>query len=278
MMSKILGIAITCLLFNQLTINAPDYLEPGSNIIISWKANGDDFKAEFGGKEIPVVPLGQKLFCFAGIDVRAPAGSYKFVLFTKKTGEVIWQKLLEQEFAVKELKTKVSSPGKKPVRPLERAPLEKNLLDQAFAKTSALPLFQGLFVQPLKKIEITKNAGFGVKRIYTDGNSIHAGVDLKAPMGTKVKAINSGRVLLARNDFSLEGGIVIIDHGCQIFSFYLHLQKILVKEGDEVTKNQTIGLSGESGKAKGPHLHFAIKINNNSMNPLEFIDMFNAAQ
>lgn len=278
MIGKILGVAITCLLFNQLTIIAPDYLQPGSNILISWKADGNDFKAEFGGKEIPIIPLGQKLFCFAGIDVRQPAGNYQFVLFSKKTVETVWQEALNREFTIQELKTKVASPGKKPVRPQGRASLEKNLLDQAFAKSSPLPLFQKPFAYPLEEVEITKNAGFGVGRVYTNGNSIHAGVDLRAAAGIEVKAINSGRVVLARKGFSLEGSLVVIDHGCQIFSLYLHLQKILVKEGDNVTKGQTVGLSGKSGASRGTHLHFAVKINGKSMDPLEFIDMFNAAQ
>lgn len=283
MIAKILGVIITCLLFNQLTITTPDYLQPGSNIIISWKSNGNDFKAEFCGREIPVILLGKKLFCFTGVDVRAPAGTYKFVLFTKETGEALsgealWQNVFEQEFTIKELKTKVASPGKKPVRPRERALSEKNLLDQAFAKSSSSLLFQGPFIGPLEKIEVTPNTGFGVKRVYSNGNSIHSGVDLRAPVGTAVRAINSGKVALAQKGFSLEGGLVVIDHGCYIYSLYLHLKEIWVKEKDDVARGQVIGLSGSSGASRGAHLHLAVKINNQSVNPLEFIDIFNAAQ
>ena len=126
---------------------------------------------------------------------------------------------------------------------------------------------------PLDNVFVTDE--FGIKRVYLNGQTRHGGVDLRAPRGTAIKAINSGVVLLAANNFSLEGNMVIIDHGSGIFSLYLHLSKINAIEGTEIKKGEIIGLSGSTGSAHGPHLHFIIKVNGTNVDPLAFIDTIN---
>jgi murein DD-endopeptidase MepM/ murein hydrolase activator NlpD len=60
---------------------------------------------------------------------------------------------------------------------------------------------------------------------------------------------------------------VAIDHGQGVVSFYIHLSKILVKEGDTVEAGQKIGLIGSTGRASGPHLHFSLYVNNDATSP-----------
>lgn len=105
----------------------------------------------------------------------------------------------------------------------------------------------------------------------------HRGVDLRAPVGTGVVAVNSGKVILAAKKFRAEGNMLIINHGLGIFSVYMHLSKFLVKEGDTVRRNQKIALSGKSGTGAGrnPHLHFNIKIQDTYVDPLKFISTVN---
>lgn len=132
---------------------------------------------------------------------------------------------------------------------------------------------QGDYHQPLDITSITDE--FGKKRIYLNGQTRHGGVDLKAAHRTPIKAVNSGVVLLVAKNFSLEGNMVILDHGSGILSLYLHLSKINVKQGAKVSKGEVIGLSGSTGSATGPHLHFIIKVNNTNIDPLRFIDTVN---
>ena len=104
----------------------------------------------------------------------------------------------------------------------------------------------------------------------------HEGVDLKAPVGTSVRAINSGKVILIAKNFRREGNMIIINHGLGIFSVYMHLSKFKVKEGEIVRQKQEIGLSGRSGRGvREPHLHFNIKIHLTYIDPLTFIDTVN---
>lgn len=105
---------------------------------------------------------------------------------------------------------------------------------------------------------------------------IHAGVDLRASIGTPVKATNSGKVVLTANKFRREGNMIIIYHGLGIFSIYMHLSKFEINEGDIVKRGQIIGLTGETGAGvREPHLHFSIRIRNSYVEPLNFIDTVN---
>lgn len=87
----------------------------------------------------------------------------------------------------------------------------------------------------------------------------HAGVDVAAPTGTPVLAPAAGTVVLASPPkFSLEGNLLIIDHGNALFSSFLHLSRIDVKPGDRVSQGQRVGAIGATGRATGPHLHWAM--------------------
>lgn len=105
----------------------------------------------------------------------------------------------------------------------------------------------------------------------------HGGIDLRAPVGTPVRAINSGKVVLVAKKFRAEGNMLIVSHGLGIFSVYMHLSKFTVKEGDLVKQGQTIALSGRSGAGvREPHLHLSLRINDIYVDPLKFIDSANS--
>ena len=108
---------------------------------------------------------------------------------------------------------------------------------------------------------------FGVERVFNGSvQSTHQGLDFRVPSGTSVAAVNSGRVILARPLF-FEGNCVVIDHGQGLLTLYLHLSEFSVKEGDDVSKGQPIGLSGGTGRATGPHLHLAVRWQGVYLNP-----------
>lgn len=144
----------------------------------------------------------------------------------------------------------------------------------------------GTYIKPLK--EITEMDGFGTLRLYGSYNRKnktiriekevpHNGVDLRAKTPLPVMAINSGKVLLARN-FPLrgtEGNLLVIDHGSGILSLYLHLSRFRVKVGDMVEKGQMIALTGATPRGAPPHLHFMIKVHGVNVDPLAFIETMN---
>ncbi len=114
------------------------------------------------------------------------------------------------------------------------------------------------FVWPVKA---RISGRFGAQRIYRGTPaSYHNGVDLAGGAGTAYVAPADGVVVLAADHpFTLEGNLLIVDHGMGLNSAFLHSQKLLVKPGDAVTQHQPLGLIGATGRASGPHLHWAMK-------------------
>ena len=98
---------------------------------------------------------------------------------------------------------------------------------------------------------------FGSQRIYRDEpGSYHSGVDVARPTGTPVLAPADGVVILATDgEFTLEGNLLMLDHGMGLNSAFLHLSRIDVRVGERVRRGQPIGRVGASGRATGPHLH-----------------------
>jgi murein DD-endopeptidase MepM/ murein hydrolase activator NlpD len=99
---------------------------------------------------------------------------------------------------------------------------------------------------------------FGSQRIDNGvPMSPHYGVDMAAPTGTPIAAPADG-VVTVSGDHYLNGGFTLIDHGQGVSTSYLHQSKRLVKVGDAVKRGQHIGLVGATGRATGPHLHWAM--------------------
>lgn len=100
---------------------------------------------------------------------------------------------------------------------------------------------------------------FGSQRIYAGvPGSIHSGLDIAAPVGALIVAPAAGVVRLAEGPFTLEGNLVMLDHGYGLVSSFLHLSQIDVKPGQVLAQGDPIGRIGATGRASGPHLHWGM--------------------
>ena len=112
---------------------------------------------------------------------------------------------------------------------------------------------------------------FGSQRVYKNGEagSYHSGLDVAVPQGTPVLAPADGVVILAADHpFTLEGNLLMVDHGMGLNSAFLHLSRITVHVGEHVRRGQTIAFSGMTGRATGPHLHWSMKWREAKIDPL----------
>ena len=138
----------------------------------------------------------------------------------------------------------------------ERRRREAAEVEAARARSSPRPLWDGAFIWPLEgPIRITSEFGL-IREVNGRVSGRHSGLDLAAPSGTPVRAANAGRVVLAREHL-VTGNTVLIDHGWGLFTSYLHLSSMAVREGQMVRKGEVIGRVGATGFATGPHLHWA---------------------
>jgi len=128
------------------------------------------------------------------------------------------------------------------------------------------------FIEPMNS-KITSD--FGKARVYNGSlNGYHSGTDYRAKIGTPIKASNDGVVVLAKDRF-YSGGTVIIDHGHGIYTCYYHMSKIEVKYGQVIKKAEVIGLSGDTGRVTGPHLHFSARVSGVQVDPLQLLELLN---
>lgn len=114
---------------------------------------------------------------------------------------------------------------------------------------------------------------FGSQRIYRgEAGSYHSGLDIAPGAGTPYVAPADGVVVLvAQEPFSLEGRLLIIDHGAGLNSAFLHSQSIAVSEGQRVRQGEVLGRVGSTGRATGPHLHWSLMWRGRRLDPLLFL-------
>lgn len=105
-------------------------------------------------------------------------------------------------------------------------------------------------------------------------SAFHTGIDIGGKIGDKIYAPADGVVIKSFRNGGY-GKYIAIDHGNGYTTAYAHLHKYLVHKGDRVTRGQVIGLVGNTGRSTGPHLHYEIALNNNTINPHNFIEVAN---
>jgi len=204
---------------------------------------------EYKGKKLHIAPDGQFVI---GLGRDEPALAKVTTIDKSGQRQVHSFKVKARKYAIQ----KVTGVPQKTVEPdpeqVARAQREAQMA--ADARKGDLPLM--FFAQKFEWPLLGPITGvYGSQRFYNGvPNSPHYGVDIAQPVGTLVKAPASGVVTLVHPDMFFSGGTLIIDHGHGLSSTFIHLSKILVKKGDEITQGQVIAKVGQTGRATGPHL------------------------
>jgi murein DD-endopeptidase MepM/ murein hydrolase activator NlpD len=170
----------------------------------------------------------------------------------------------------KEEKLRVD-PKKIKLSPIDekRAVEEQEVLNKIYAASANELYIKKAFRRPMDSVVTSI---YGTRRLYNkQKKGQHLGTDFRAAIGDKVPTTNRGRVVFA-GDLFYTGGTVIIDHGLDIFSIYGHLSKTTVSAGDMVERGHLIGLSGNTGRSSGPHLHWGVKIQGQYVDGMALIE------
>ena len=211
---------------------------------------------------------------FAGVDYDTKPGNYDLALNgTAANGQKISFAHIVP-VAKGFYRTSTISVPKKYVDPdpadVARIVQERDLKNELLNKITNSQLWAGSFVAPAGT---ETSSEFGSQRTYNGKRqSIHQGLDYRAATGTPIHAINSGKVIIAR-ELYFEGNCVVIDHGQGLLSLYFHLSQFKIKEGDTITKGQLIALSGGTGRVTGPHLHLAVRWQGSYVNPATLLGL-----
>jgi murein DD-endopeptidase MepM/ murein hydrolase activator NlpD len=151
----------------------------------------------------------------------------------------------------------------------QRIASEQKLMADLLAQVRPERLWRGRFEMPVPG---SATSSFGRLSVLNgEPRGRHQGADFRAATGTPVLAPNAGRVVLAA-DLYFSGNTVIIDHGLGMFSLLAHLSRIAVAQGAAVSRAELLGESGSTGRVTGPHLHWALRLGEASVDPLALMN------
>ena len=157
-------------------------------------------------------------------------------------------------------------PGNRPVAspPPEAAPVVQASAPEASPSPEAPRRPASRFRWPVDAPRVTST--FGARWGRT-----HEGIDLQAAIGTPLYAADEGDVVYAGNTVRGYGNMVVLKHNDALLTVYAHNSVLLVKVGQRVSSGQRIALSGQSGHATGPHVHFEVRRDQVPRDPLQFL-------
>lgn len=195
-----------------------------------------------------------------------------FVENAKKLSKNMFLKVEDGNYKKEQITVSSSKVNPKSKEVQKRISKEYNEAMKIYGTVTPKSYINSAFIMPLDSF-ITSD--FGKARVYNGSlKGYHSGTDFRAKVGTPLIASNDGVIALVKDRF-YSGGTVLIDHGQGIYTCYFHMSDFVVKVGQSVKKGEVIGLSGESGRVTGPHLHFAVRINGVQVDPLQFIELMN---
>lgn len=253
----------------------PEIIHQGDPIIVTINASSTINKLNFDKSEIVLSKFSNSYIGLVGIDLKEKNLKHNIVL------ELSNGMIIKRPINIELIKKEEKSLGIPESLGGNTKQAGDNLLNNIIKENASIngiklattSIWQNIkFSPPLKSLFITDNYGYSRNTV---GYSIsHKGTDFRASEGTQVMSINKGIVKISRL-YTLSGNTIVIDHGSGLVSIYMHLSKLIVKEGDKVESGQLIGLGGKTGYVFGPHLHLAIKINGISIDPAKFLQYFN---
>jgi hypothetical protein len=254
----------------------PAVVEAGSPVLIRVQAaKATAVDGEWLGHKVEFFRgrAGQGWFALAGADVEAPEGpsTLKISVHTKRGVRELSRtvEILAAQYRTASLTVEPEfvEPGPEALKQIET---EEQLKQKVFGASAPKQLWTGNFRRPVAAPMVES---FGTRRIFNGKlASIHKGLDFRARTGTTVRAGNGGVVVLARPLY-YEGNCVVIDHGMGLFTISMHLSRIDVQEGQRVTRGSWLGLSGDTGRVTGPHLHWGVRWQGAYLDPGKLLRM-----
>ena len=201
---------------------------------------------------------------------------YDVVITLNKDGnkQKIVKKVLKRKYNIQKIDGLEEKKVTPPEEVYERIKRENKWIGEARAIDSNLTFFTKKFIVPVENAIIS--GVYGSQRILNGKPKWpHYGLDFAADEGAKIKAMLDGKVTLAEPDLFYTGGTLIFDHGHGISTLYMHMEKILVKNGQKVKQGDIIGTVGSTGRATGAHLDVRLNWFQTRLDPATVLDIKN---
>ena len=203
-----------------------------------------------------------------GIPLSAPVGPFHARLRDAAGARNLDFAVSDKHYTTQSLKV---APGKVDLSAadLKRNEREHEIMDHALNHWSELPPTTLRWPPPVPGV---RSSSFGLRRVFNgESRNPHTGMDIAAAAGTPVILPADGTVL-DTGDYFFTGNTILVDHGRGLISMYCHLSAIDVKPGQRIAAGTRIGAVGMTGRATGPHLHWALSLNRAWVDPALFLN------
>lgn len=264
----LLWVSLTGALAAEVALPTANAVPGGVAIVQLNLASEPKPEVNFADKRVMVVARGQHWFAVVGIPLDVVPGQYN--LIAKQQDDIVEYPVRVQakDYPVQHLVVRNKNHVEPDPAELARIASERERLGAAFASWTPNDAPELRFDMPAQG---RLSSQFGLRRFFNNQpRQPHGGLDIAAPIGTRVNAPARGSVV-ATGDFFFNGNTVLIDHGQGLVSMYCHLSKIDVMPGQELKRGEKIGEVGNSGRATGPHLHWTVSLNKSAVDPHLFL-------
>ncbi len=239
---------------------------PGGIAVVDFQTNHANPKAFYSNVPVYVQRVKNCHWqALVGIPLLANIGEKKLLIKAFSERTIAFN---IKDHTYKEQHITLTGSKKKYVNPnlahMDRIKHERPILSKARKTFSEQKLSSTSFIRPAPGV---KTSPFGFKRFYNgQARRPHTGLDYAGKTGSNIKAAADGKIIIS-DEFFFNGNAIFIDHGQGLISVYIHMDKRLVKLGQQVKQGEVIGTIGQTGRATGPHLHFGIYLNQTVINP-----------
>jgi murein DD-endopeptidase MepM/ murein hydrolase activator NlpD len=219
------------------------------------------------GNRALVIQDGSGWVAVIGIPLSAPLGEHRVVVRDTQGRREVEFAVGNKQYASQSLKVAPKQVNLSKAD-LARVTSERERIAAAIGLYSEPPPESLRFAQPVAG---PRSSSFGMRRIFNgESRSPHSGMDIAAPTGASVVLPIAGTVV-DTGEYFFTGNTVFVDHGRGLISMYCHLSAIDVKSGQRLAAGTRLGAVGMTGRATGPHLHWALSLNRTWVDPELFL-------
>lgn len=241
---------------------------PGGIALIRLGNGSERPQAWFGDKRTAVLHDRQGWVALVGLPLALDPGEHNLRVLSGGTEETKPIRVAAKHYPLQRLTVPDHRKVEPPPEDMLRIEREQKRIDEIKALFRDEPDIDLAFRPPAQG---RLSGNFGLRRVINGLERMpHAGIDFAVPVGTPVLAAGAG-VVVETGDFFFNGNSVYLDHGQGLVTLYCHLDRVDVKPGERVAAGQRIGLSGNTGRTSGPHLHWTVLANGTAVDPRLFL-------
>lgn len=223
--------------------------------------------ARWGDRPLAVVQEHGHWFALLGIPLDTQPGELEILVSRTATSTQVKVPIFRKNYPEQRLRIRNRHQVEPDANDLVRIKRERSITEEIKRTFSEAPMHTDFTLPAHGRL----SSRFGLRRFFNGlPRQPHAGLDVAVGSGTPVSAAADG-IVINTGDYFFNGNTVFIDHGQGLITAYMHLSRLDVHSGQAVKRGDVLGAVGATGRVTGPHLHWAVILNNTPVDPELFL-------